>query len=119
MTHKRNGRAARIAALNDRLRRNPRDRSLGEVLISAGLNAQGEAFKATALATIAAMTRKDFKPGNDPHGERDFNSFSVDGRLCLFKIDYFAKDDLRRPSEDPADSERTTRVMTVMLAEDY
>ena len=119
MVQKTNERAKRIAALNDALRKNPVDRALGQVLVSAGIAGEGLAFRAKVLSTITAMTAKDFKKGNDPYRERDFNSFSVDGTLCLFKIDYFAKDDLRRASEDPSDPARTTRVMTVMLASDY
>ncbi len=71
------------------------------------------------LTKLAAMTPKDFKKGNDPYGERDFNSFSVAGRLCFFKIDYYAKGDLRLASDDPADPSKTERVMTIMLADEY
>ena len=119
MAQKSNGRARCIAALNDQLRREPMNRGLGQVLLSSGIAAQSEALKCKVLAAIAALTPKDFKKGNDPYGERDFNSFSVDGRLCLFKIDYFAKDDLRRSAEDPSDEVRTTRVMTIMFADEY
>jgi hypothetical protein len=112
-------RTRRIAALNDRLRKEPSDAALGKTYFSAGMAALGEDFKAKVLAKVAGMTAKDFKKGNDPYGERDFNSFSVDGKLCLFKIDYFAKHDLRRPSDDPADTARTTRVLTLMLTDDY
>ena len=119
MVQKANGRTKRIAALNDALRKNPLDRALGQVLVSAGIAGEGLAFRAKVLSTITAMSAKDFKKGNDPYGERDFNSFSVDGKLCLFKIDYYAKDDLRCGSEDASDVAKTTRVMTVMLASDY
>jgi Protein of unknown function (DUF3768) len=48
------------------------------------------------LTALAKMQAKDFKKGNDPYGERDFNSHTIDGKLCNFKIDYFAKGDLRQ-----------------------
>jgi hypothetical protein len=39
--------------------------------------------------------------------------------LLFFKIDYFAKGDLRLASEDPADPAVTERVMTIMFANEY
>lgn len=119
MTRVKTARVKRIAELNDRLRKESANRSLGQVLISSGIAARGAEFKAMVLAALAGMQAKDFKKGNDPYGERDFNSFTVDAKLCLFKIDYFAKGDLRRPSEDPADPAKTERVLTVMLADEY
>lgn len=121
---KRNGarvsaRTRRIASLNDQLRKNPFDRQYGQVLISAGIAAKGETFQQHVLAAISAMTPKDYKKGNDPYKERDFNAFTVAGRLCLYKIDYYQKDDQRRMSEDPADPQKTDRVMTVMFANEY
>ena len=119
MRTKTDPRRRRIAELNDQLRKNPMNRALGEVLLSRGVAARGAEFKAMVLTALARMQAKDFKRGNDPYGERDFNSFAIDGKLCLMKIDYFAKDDLRRASDDPADPAKTTRVMTVMLADEY
>ncbi len=119
MSQKRNERTKRIAALNDELRRNPVNRALGQVLLSNGIAARGAEFKAMVLTALARMQAKDFKKGNDPYGERDFNSFTIDAKLVLFKIDYYAKDDLRRASDDPADPVKTTRVMTLMLASEY
>ena len=111
--------AERIAKLNDQLRKQPMNRSLGTVLITAGLNALGPPFVAQVLVAIAAMAPDDFKTGNDPYGERDFNSFRVGDSVCLFKIDYYAKDDPHSGSDDPSDPAKTDRVMTVMLASDY
>ena len=119
MTTVKTARAKRIAELNDRLRKEPANRSLGQVLISSGINARGAEFRAMVLTAVASMQAKDFKKGNDPYGERDFNSFTIDGKLCNFKIDYFAKGDLRRPSDDPADPAKTERVLTIVLAEEY
>ena len=41
MTRVKTARAKRIAELNDRLRKEPANRSLGQVLISSGINARG------------------------------------------------------------------------------
>ena len=119
MTTRMSGRSQRIAELNDQLRNEPMNRALGLVLVTAGILNSGQSFAEKVLAAIAAMTPKDFKKGNDPYGERDFNSFTVGGRACLFKIDYYAKGDPHCGSEDPGDPSKTDRVMTVMLARDY
>ncbi len=63
-------------------------------------------------------TFSDFTPENDPHGEHDFGSFAVAGRKFFFKIDYFDAA-MEFGSEDPADPAKTTRVLTIMLAEEY
>ena len=119
MTTEKSVRAKRVAELNDQLRKEPMNRSLGLVLVTARARANGQPFVEKVLAAVAAMTPKDFKKGNDPYGEHDCNSFTVDNRLCLFKIDYYAKGDPYSGSEDPSDPAKTDRVMTIMLASDY
>ena len=60
----------------------------------------------------------EFTADNDPHEEHDFGNFELAGRKFFFKIDYFdAK--MEFGSEDPADPTKTTRVLTIMLAEEY
>ena len=86
------------------------------VMITRGLAASGEDFAARALA--AARTFNTFTTDNDPHGEHDFGAFAVDGEKCFWKIDCYDKS-LEHGSEDPADPDLTTRVLTIMLAEEY
>ena len=64
-------------------------------------------------------TFNTFTKDNDPYGERDFCAFEIPeaGRV-FWKIDYFDKQ-LEMHSEDPADPKQTTRVLTIMLAEEY
>jgi hypothetical protein len=56
-----------------------------------------------------------FTEAGDPHGGHDFGAVTVDGKRVFFKVDYYdrAKEWL---SEDPA---KTSRVMTILLAEEY
>lgn len=112
-------RAASIAALNDQMRREPRNKALGQVVITAGVAAEGDAFRLKVKEALAALGPRDFTPANDPYGERDFCAFHVDGQRLFFKVDYFSKGDLTRASEDPADQDKTERVMTIMFAEEY
>ena len=65
------------------------------------------------VATFSELTAD-----NDPHGEHDFGSFEIAGRKFFWKIDaYDAK--MEFGSEDPSDPVKTTRVLTIMLAEEY
>ena len=59
-----------------------------------------------------------FTEGNNPHGERDFGSFTHNGAKVFWKIDYYDKA-LQYGSDAPEDPARTTRVLTIMLAEEY
>jgi len=52
------------------------------------------------------------------HGEHDFGSFDYCGERIFWKIDYYDRE-CRYGSENPADPEQTTRVLTIMLAKEY
>ena len=60
----------------------------------------------------------DFTKGNDPYGEHDFGAFEHGGDRFFWKIDYYDRS-LECGSEDPSNPEETTRMMTVMLANEY
>ena len=104
-------RRARICALNDQLRQHHRG---GRIFLSRGLSALGREAVCLALNEIAAINQ--FDASNDPYGEHDFGSVVVTGRRLFWKIDYY--DDSLLHAADPADPS-CTRVMTIMLAEEY
>ncbi len=106
-------RRALVRRLNDRLRRQQRD---GRIIITAGVHALGAEFLEAALAAVAAF--EHFDADNDPYDEHDCAMLTVAGQRILFKIDYY-NNTLTAGSPDPADSAVTTRVLTVMLAEEY
>jgi hypothetical protein len=60
----------------------------------------------------------DICRANDPHEEHDFGAFDADGQRIFFKIDYYDKE-LSMHSPIAADPAVTTRVITIMLAEEY
>ena len=134
-----NTRAERIATLNDAVRKaiglpfNP-----GRVVMTAGVATLPDAERTGLLLAVRDFDRWD--AGDNPYGERDFGALyrvercggvywtmmdlpeQEDGetrRRAFFKIDYYAKDDFGRGSEDPSDPDRTTRVLTIMLGEEY
>jgi hypothetical protein len=103
----------RVRALNDAFRTNF---ARGTVLLSASVDALPDMVKANALLQVAQFS--EFDEDNDPHGEHDFGSFSLCGRRFFWKIDYYDRD-MKYGSEEPADPEKTSRVLTLMLADDY
>jgi hypothetical protein len=104
---------ARIRDLNDAFRKTFAG---GKMVMSASVAALPDMVKASALVKVAQFN--DFSPDNDPHGEHDFFSFEHCNRTFFWKCDYYNKE-LDGGSEDPADPEKTTRVGTLMFAEDY
>jgi hypothetical protein len=103
----------RIQELNDAFRTTLRG---GRAVMTSGVNELPDCVKAEAMIQVAAFS--DFTPDNDPHGEHDFGSFTLVGRKFFWKIDYY-DERCEFGSEDPSDPEKTTRVLTIMLAEEY
>lgn len=88
----------------------------GRVVLTSGVSELPIDVKAKALLVV--KTFKDFTKDNDPHGEHDFGRFEVTGNTFFWKIDYYDVD-CCHGSEDPSDPEVTTRVLTIMLADEY
>jgi hypothetical protein len=100
-----------IRDLNDRFRQTLQG---GRVVVTRGIAARGDA---TAIVNLV-RTFNDFSEDNDPYGEHDFGAFDQDSDKIFWKIDYYDVD-LTAGSPDPADAAVTTRVLTIMLAEEY
>jgi hypothetical protein len=105
--------AERIRALNDELRRNFHG---GKVMMTSGVNALPDDVKARILEKV--RTFEAFSEENDPHHEHDFGALEESGHKVFFKLDYYDPV-MQFGSEDPADPLKTTRVLTIMLAEEY
>jgi uncharacterized protein DUF3768 len=105
--------AEEIRALNDAFRTTMTG---GRVLMTAGVDALPSDVKAVVLQRVATFS--DFTKENDPHGEHDFGNFTLASRKFFWKIDYYDAN-MEFGSEDPADASKTTRVLTIMLAEEY
>jgi len=104
---------SRIRALNDDLRRSLAG---GVLMMTKGVIALGRAKQMAVLDAVAAFD--SFDADNDPYGEGDFGALQVEDERILFKIDYYDRS-LTGHSPDPADPSVTTRVLTIMLAEEY
>ncbi|MDB6147566.1 MAG: hypothetical protein JWO45_1230 [Spartobacteria bacterium] len=88
----------------------------GKVLMTPGVTDLPDMVKCDALHHVATFS--EFNEDNDPHGEHDFGSFLLCSRRFFWKIDYYDVE-CQYGSEDPADGAKTTRVLTLMLAEEY
>ncbi len=106
-------RTARIAELNDKLRETFTG---GRIVLTQGVSALEEDTKRRVFDAIRKFD--NFSEDNDPHGEHDFGVVEADGEKVFWKIDYF-DNNLEYHSLDETVEEITTRVMTVMQAEEY
>lgn len=103
----------RIRELNDTFRQTFVG---GRVVITEGIDALSPQIKAAVLRQVRHFDRFDRE--NDPHDEHDFGNFEIEGERFFFKLDYYNLE-MDGGSEDPADPAKTTRVLTVMKAEEY
>ena len=103
--------AAKIRALNDQVRQS----FTGcRVVITQGVQALDN------LPDLLDQVRRfdAFTPDNDPYGEHDFSSFRHVGETIFWKFDYYDVD-MTMHSPDASDPTVTTRVLTIMLADEY
>ncbi len=105
--------ARRIRLLNDNFRSTFVG---GQVVMTAGVNALPIDTKARVL--LAVQSFSNFTSDNDPHGEHDFGSIEIEGETFFWKIDYYDIA-MQFGSENTADPEQTTRVLTIMRADEY
>ncbi|WP_292534035.1 DUF3768 domain-containing protein [Methylocystis sp.] len=108
----------RIRELNDAFRKGERP-DLGRVVITPGVRELVAAWPLGELGVYEAVQRfGDFTEDNDPNGEHDFGAFDHAGKRCFWKLDYYDLT-LEYGSEDPSDPSLTTRLLTIMLVEEY
>ena len=116
-------RRAKIAELNDQVRKDAgrptshfQATNPHRVLITAGITA-------LPLEDQIAICRKvrefnTFDDDNDPYGKHEYGIVEHRGKSVFWKIDYYDRA-LEYGSEDPADPEKTCRVLTILFATEY
>jgi len=105
--------AERIRALDDAFRRTFVG---GAVVITAGVEAMPPDQRRSLLEKVRAFDA--FTKDNDPHGEHDFGALDEGGVGCFWKIEYYDRA-TEMGSPDPAVPAVTTRVLTIMRADEY
>jgi hypothetical protein len=103
----------RIRALNDAFRRSFVG---GTAIATAGFESLPAKQRSLILRKI--QTFHQFNEDNDPHCEHDFGLIEDGDVRCVWKIDYYDQD-MELMSPDPANPVVTTRVLTVMLANEF
>jgi Protein of unknown function (DUF3768) len=76
------------------------------------------AIDVKARLFLAVQSYASFSEADDPHREHDFGAVEIDGEKYFWKIDYYDLSQ-RFGSEDPSDPQQTTRVLTIMRADEY
>ena len=104
---------AKRRTLNDAFRKTFRG---GRVVMTVGVAALSAKTQLAVFQKIQAFDA--FNDENDPWGEHDFVSVEHEGQTFFAKIDYYNRD-LSGHSENASDPQKTCRVMTIMLAEEY
>jgi len=115
----------RIADLNDWLRHHITSPGQNRVMMTRGIaNLIGDVSIFRNFRKRAELMRviRDFENAEEATSfsarERDMGWFQFESERCMWKIDYYATDMLHG-SEDPADPDRTVRVLTIMLLSEY
>jgi len=103
----------RIRELNDAFRQSFIG---GRVLVTPAVRSLPLATNALLLERVRTFT--EFTPDNDAHQEHDFGSIEIAGDNYFWKIDYYDSI-MVGGSEDPTDPGKTTRVLTIMRADEY
>ena len=88
----------------------------GVVLVTQGVDMLSPDVKAEVLRRVRSFSQ--FNSENDPRNEHDFGNFEIAAQTFFFKVDYYARD-MEGGSEDPAEPAKTTRVLTIMRADEY
>jgi hypothetical protein len=88
----------------------------GRILTTASVAELAIDTKARLL--LAVQSYAAFTDADDPHREHDFGAVEIDGERYFWKIDYYDLSQ-RFGSEDPSDPAQTTRVLTIMRADEY
>lgn len=104
---------ATIRELNDAFRRTFKG---GKVMLTPGIVALPDHEHHRVLQQVQEFAA--FNGDNDPHGEHDFGSFEYHDHRYFWKIDYYDAA-MEHGSENPADPQQTSRLLTIMLAEEY
>lgn len=113
----RDQRTAKVRELNDAFRRKlPRTGKGYRLNVTAGVASLGAAQLAELLLGVRSFT--EFSPDNDPHGEHDFGAIDQNNVHYFWKIDCYDQW-VQFGSPDPTDPSVTTRVLSIMRADEY
>ena len=88
----------------------------GQVVCTPGVVEKGPVFLTLLQLTVAAFDT--FTEENDPWGDHSFGVVEVSGIRVFWKIDLY-DESYEFGAEEPANPERTRRVLTMLLPSEY
>lgn len=88
----------------------------GRIVVTAGVAALSEHKLLALLQSVRSFDA--FSTDNDPYEEHDFGAIDFGDERYFWKIDYYDRS-MEAGSENPADPASTTRVLTLMRADEY
>ena len=106
----------KIAELNDKLRQNIFNSGKDKVILTQGVS--NLPFDEQLKILIKVKDFNDFTPDNSHWGENDFGKLEHNNTDYFWKIDYYNRD-MDAGSDDPSNLDITTRVLTIMRADEY
>lgn len=106
----------KIAELNDKLRQNIFNPGKDKVILTQGVS--NLPFDEQLKILIKVKDFNDFTPDNNSWGENDFGKLEHNNTDYFWKIDYYNRD-MDAGSDDPSNPNITTRVLTIMRADEY
>jgi hypothetical protein len=113
MTSTTESKTDRIRTLNDAFRRTFVG---GAVMVTQGVEAMPLDQRRSLLQKVRSF--ETFSKDNDPHAEHDVGAVDEAGGRFFWKIDYYDRK-TEFGSPDPADPAVTTRILTIMRADEY
>lgn len=105
--------APSVCDLNDAFRRTFFG---GRVVITPGIRELPEGDRIQLLEAVQGYD--GFDAGNDPYREHNFGAIDLGNERYFWRIDAYDRR-LEFASPDPADPRVTTRVLTIMRADEY
>ena len=113
-----NNQTEQIRALNDQFR-SSFDPNLGRVILTGGV----QNLPRNQLQQLLQAVKKfsEFNSENNPYLENDMGRIELFDSSFFWKIDYLHRQHWQQDigSDDPADVQKTLRVMTIMFTSEY
>ena len=106
----------KIAELNDKLRKHMWSPGHNKVVLTRGVCVLP--LTEQMLLQKKIQDFDSFNAANDPYKQHDFGRVEHNGVNYFFKIDYY-DETMDAGSEDPGNPDITTRVLTIMRADEY
>lgn len=106
----------KIAELNDNLRKHMWSPGRNKIVLTRGVCSLPLMEQMLLLKKVRDFN--DFNKANDVYKEHDFACIEHNGIKYCWKIDYFDSS-MEYASDDPSNPDITTRVLTIMRADEY